>query len=83
LELHEQALDALGRLVFQTYRSRLYRAAALVALNRAEEGAILVREAVVGRPSLKVSDFLFRERYRDVETRQRLRRRLREAHLPS
>ena len=83
LERHEQALDALGKLIFQTYRSRLYRAAALVALNRTEEAAILVREAVVGRPSLKVSDFLFRERYRDVETRQRLRRRLREAHLPS
>lgn len=79
---HEQALDALGKFIFQTYRSRLYRAAALVALNQAEKAAILVREAVVGRPNLTVSDFLFRERYRDVETRQRLRRRLREAHLP-
>src|SRR5262249_41898414 len=31
LERYQEALDALGKLVFQTYRSRLYRAAALVA----------------------------------------------------
>ena len=82
LERHQEALDALGKLVFQTYRSRLYRAASLMALNRRDEAASLVREAMVGRANLTISAFLFRERYRDPDTRQRLRRRLRDAGLP-
>ena len=34
---YEEALEALGKLVFQTFRSRLYRAAALMALGRPED----------------------------------------------
>jgi adenylate cyclase len=37
LERYREALEAFGGLVFQTYRSRLYRAASLVALNRPDE----------------------------------------------
>ena len=39
LERYEEALEALGKLVFQTFRSRLYRAAALMALGRPDEAA--------------------------------------------
>ena len=38
------ALHFLGKLLFQTNRSRLYRAAALVALDRLDEARRLVRE---------------------------------------
>jgi tetratricopeptide (TPR) repeat protein len=45
LDRYEEALASLHRLVFQTYRSRLYRAAALIALGRADEASKLVKEA--------------------------------------
>jgi class 3 adenylate cyclase/TolB-like protein len=79
---YEEALVALGKLVFQTFRSRLYRAAALMALNRPEEAHPLVREAVTGKPNFTVSRFLFQERYRDPSVRQQLRSRLEEAGMP-
>jgi len=80
---YQEALDALAKLVFQTYRSRLYRAAALVALNRAAEARRLVREAMAGNPGLTASSFMFKERYRDLEKRRELQRRLVDAGLPA
>ena len=82
LERYEEALEELGKLVFQTYRSRLYRAAAFVALDRPEPAKTLVKEALTGRPNLTAASFFFKERYRHVETSQRLRRRLEIAGLP-
>ncbi|KLK91482.1 hypothetical protein AA309_19695 [Microvirga vignae] len=79
---YEEALEALGRLVFQTFRSRLYRAAALMALGRPEEAGRLVKEALASKPNFTVSRFLFQERYRDPLLRQQLRRRLEDAGLP-
>jgi tetratricopeptide (TPR) repeat protein len=81
LERYEEALAALGGLVFQTYRSRLYRAAALVALARPEEARRLVREALAGQPNLTASGFLLKERYRDLTEQGELRRRLEIAGL--
>jgi adenylate cyclase len=77
-----EALEASGRLVFQTFRSRLYRAAALMALGRPEEAGRLVKEALASKPNFTVSRFLFQERYRDPLLRQQLRRRLEDAGLP-
>jgi adenylate cyclase len=77
-----EALAASGRLVFQTFRSRLYRAAALMALGRPEEAGRLVKEALASKPNLTVSRFLFQERYREPLLRQQLRRRLEDAGLP-
>jgi class 3 adenylate cyclase/TolB-like protein/Flp pilus assembly protein TadD len=82
LERYQEALEALGKLVFQTYRSRLYRAAALVALDRPGEGRMLVREATAGNPDLTMSEFMFHERYRDPAKRRALRQRLEKAGLP-
>ncbi|KFG70609.1 tetratricopeptide repeat protein [Microvirga sp. BSC39] len=79
---YEVALAALGKLVFQTFRSRLYRAAALMALNRAQEAHPLVREAMAGKPNFTVSRFLFQERYRDPSLCRQLRSRLEEAGMP-
>ena len=83
LERHNEALEALGKLVFQTFRSRLYRAAALMALGRPDEAHPLVKEAMASRPNLTTSGFMMKERYRDRTVRHRLRTRLREAGLPS
>jgi adenylate cyclase len=86
---YEEALAALGKLVFQTFRSRLYRAAALMyraaalmALGRPEEAGKLVKEALASKPHLTVARLLFQERYRDPVLRQQLRRRLEDAGLP-
>jgi len=79
---HAEAIESLGKLTFQTTRSRLYRAAALVALNRADEASRMVREAVGGRPDLTASAFTSREYYRDPQKVRELGRRLSEAGLP-
>ncbi|MER9406074.1 adenylate/guanylate cyclase domain-containing protein [Mesorhizobium caraganae] len=79
---YAEAIESLGRLTFQTTRSRLYRAAALVALNRADEASRMVREAVGGKPDLTASAFTSREYYRDPEKSTELGRLLREAGLP-
>ena len=49
---YQDALEALERLVFQTYRARLYRAASLVALDRTGEARKLTDEAVAGHPGV-------------------------------
>jgi tetratricopeptide (TPR) repeat protein len=79
---HEEALEALGKLVFQTFRSRLYRAAALMALGRPEDAGKLAMEAMASKPDFTVSRFLFQERFRDPLLRQQLRRWLEDAGLP-
>jgi adenylate cyclase len=79
---YEKALEALGRLVFQTFRSRLYRAAALMALGCPEDAGKLVKEAVASKPNFTVSRFLFQERFRDPLLCRQLRRRLEDAGLP-
>ncbi|MBA3446653.1 MAG: adenylate/guanylate cyclase domain-containing protein [Pseudaminobacter sp.] len=80
---YAESIESFGRLTFQTIRSRLYRAAALVALNRAEEAQRIVREAAGGEPALTVSVFTKHEYYRDPEKVRELGRLLREAGLPA
>ena len=82
LERFADAFESLGKLMFQTNRSRLYRAAALVALNRPDEAERIVREAVGGNPDLTTSGFIEREPYRDPAKARELSRLLRQAGLP-
>jgi adenylate cyclase len=82
LERYQEALEAFGRLVFQTYRSRLYRAAALIALDRGDEARMLVEQAIAGNPSLTTPKFMTKESYRDLKKRQTLQERLEQAGLP-
>jgi adenylate cyclase len=79
---HAEAIESFGKLTFQTIRSRLYRAAALVALNRADEASRMVREAVGGKPDLTASAFTSCEYYRDPGKVRELGRLLRDAGLP-
>jgi adenylate cyclase len=80
---YADAVESLGKLTFQTNRSRLYRAAALVVLNRLEEASRMIREAVGGKPDLTASGFTRGERYRDPEKALELARLLKEAGLPA
>jgi adenylate cyclase len=80
---YAEAIESLGKLTFQTNRSRLYRAAALVALNRVDEASRAAREAVGAKPDLTASAFTSGECYRDPEKARELGRSLREAGLPA
>ena len=79
---YAEAIESLRKLTFQTTRSRLYRAAALVALDRSDEAGRMVREAVGSEAALTASNFTSRECYRDPEKARELGRLLREAGLP-
>jgi TolB-like protein/class 3 adenylate cyclase len=83
LGLYADAIESLGTLAFQTRRSRLYRAAALMAINRSDEASRLVREAIASKPDLTASGFTREERYRDHENVRALGRLLRKAGLPA
>jgi hypothetical protein len=82
VERYQDALEAFDCLAFQTCRSRLFRAASLMALGHPDEGRKLVREAIAGNPNLTTTGFLLTEHYRDSEKRQELRQRLEMAGLP-
>jgi tetratricopeptide (TPR) repeat protein len=82
LNRHADAVEALGRLTFQTIRSRLYRAASLVARNLPGEAKRIAKEALGSKPNLTASGFVKSEHYRDAETALELIQRLEEAGLP-
>src|SRR5271165_2264885 len=83
LERYQEALEAFGGLVFQTYRSRLYGAAALIALDRPDEAHKLAKETKAGNPGLTTTNFISKECYRDLEKRRALHGRLEKAGLPT
>jgi adenylate cyclase len=76
---YAEAIESLSKLTFQTNRSRLYRAAALVGLSRTDEAQRIVREALGNKPDLTTSGFVRSERYRDPEKGHELSNMLREA----
>ncbi len=78
---YAQALEALERLVYQTCRSRLYRAASLVALGRMAEARKLCGEAVAGNPGQTLARFMSHELFRDAALREQLSQRLAQAGL--
>jgi tetratricopeptide (TPR) repeat protein len=80
---HAEAIESFGKLTFQTTRTRLYRAAALVALGRRDEAARLVRGALAGKPDLSVARFIRWETYRDADVSLKLGHLLAEAGLPA
>jgi adenylate cyclase len=80
---HADALAALERLTFPTHRSRLYRAASLVALERVEDARKLCDEAVAANPNLNLAGFLDKEPFRAIVLRETLGSRLAKAGLPA
>jgi len=77
-----EAIDSLSQLAFQTNRSRLYRAACLVALDRADEARHLVKEALSGKPDLTAMGFAERDLPCNPERSRRLAGQLTKAGLP-
>jgi adenylate cyclase len=73
----------LESLVHPTYRSRLYRAASLVALGRVAEAGKPCNEAVACYPGMSIARFLDKERFRDAALRGQLGERLAQAGLPA
>ena len=82
LHRFDDATEAVGRLPFQTRRSRLYGAASYVALGNHQRARQLVAEALAASPDLTV-DFVRRmECYRDPGVKRLLIDRLVAAGLP-
>jgi adenylate cyclase len=78
----KEALSALDRLPFQTFRSCGYAAACAMALGERERARNALTEALGIFPDLTVSKVLSREYYRDPDDIDRLRTLLIQAGLP-
>jgi adenylate cyclase len=76
------AIEAAGKLPFQTRRSRLYGAASHVALGDTERARQLAAEALSAAPDLTVGYIERMECYRDSDVKRLLIDRLVEAGLP-
>ena len=79
---HEQAIQALNELPNQTYRSRLYKCAALMALGRVSDAKFAMQQVLAINPELTATGFMRSETWRDPAKRNRIRNDLVEAGLP-
>jgi len=79
---YEEAISALDKLAFQTFRSRSYAAACAAALGDRKRARNAVAEAVSISPDLNVSRLMSAEHYRYPDDADRLRTLLIEAGLP-
>ena len=77
-----EAIEAALQLSFQTRRSRLYRAAAHVALGQSVRAREIVAELLVNAPDLTTDFVEFYECYRDLAVRQTLIEFLARSGLP-
>ncbi len=80
---YAEAADAALGLTFQTRRSRLYRAAALVALGDMDTARRAVREALAVAPDLTTAFIDDQEHYLDDAVTQTMTERLAAAGLPA
>jgi adenylate cyclase len=79
---YEEAINALFELPRQSPQSRLYQAAAYVALGKVKEARELMRRAVHMNDGMTAARIVSEEPYRDSNIREELRRRLIEAGVP-
>ena len=79
---YEKALVALNELPFQTYRSRLYQCATLMAEGRPDDAKIAMQQALAINGELSATGFMRKECWRDLERRKQIRSSLIEAGLP-
>jgi adenylate cyclase len=78
----ELAIQALNELPFQSYRSRLYKCAALMALERVEEAKLAMQQALAINPELSAIAFMRKESWRNAALRIDIRNDLVEAGMP-
>lgn len=79
---HEEAMRALDEIPHKSYRSRLYKCAALMESGRAAEAEAVMREALAINPELTAMAFMRKETWRDLAKRNRIRNDLVEVGLP-
>ena len=79
---YQDAIDALNELPFQSYRSRLYQCAALMALGRAEDARRAMQQALATNKELTATWFMLKECWRDLEYRAQIKTSLIAAGLP-
>jgi adenylate cyclase len=79
---YQEAIDALNELPFQSYRSRLYQCAALMALGRAEDAKRALQQALATNKELTATGFMRKECWRDLDKRDQIKASLIEAGLP-
>ncbi len=81
-EKYEEALVALKELPFQTYRTRAYQCAALMAVGRKAEAAQAMQQALAINTELTSVSFMRKESWRDLNKRNAIKRSLIEAGMP-
>lgn len=79
---YEQALTALNDLPFQTYRSRAYQCATLMALSRQDEAKKVMTQAMAINRELTVARFMRKETWRDPGRKRQIQGWLIDAGLP-
>lgn len=67
MDRFEEMLAAASALPYQTRRSRIYMAAALVALDRIPQARAQIREALTGDPALSTDYVISQELYEDAQ----------------
>ena len=82
LNRFEEAVESARGLVFQTRRSRIYRAASRIALGDIDRARQIIAEAVASAPDLTTEFVREKEMYRDPEVTRTLIERLTTAGLP-
>jgi lipoprotein NlpI len=81
LDRFEEAIEASRGLPFQTWRSRIYRAASRAALGKIDRARRIIAEAVASAPDLTTEYVRQHETYRDPEVTRTLIERLTAAGL--
>ena len=79
---YPEAISALNELPFQSYRSRLYQCAALMAMGNVKAAKRAMQQALATNTELTASWFMRKECWRDLDKRNRIKASLIQAGLP-
>lgn len=79
---YQEAISALNELPFQSYRSRLYQCAALMAMGEVEDSKRAMKQALATNKELTATWFMRKECWRELDKRNRIKASLIEAGLP-
>ncbi|MGA7277890.1 MAG: adenylate/guanylate cyclase domain-containing protein [Desulfocapsaceae bacterium] len=82
LERYKEALQALGEMSFQTFRSRCYEAACRMALGYLTEASIAIDQALLIHPTLTAAEFFYFEAFKNKDQKANLQNLLEASGLP-
>lgn len=78
----QEAIGALNDMPYQSYRSRLYQCAALMALGQIEDAKKAMQQALATNTEVTATWFMRKECWRDMDKRNQIKASLIEAGLP-